>query len=146
MALARSGKRLFVANANRNTVSVFDTGTGKILETLQTGLFPQALPGSTPNSLALSPDEERLFVANANNNTVAVFDVRIPGKSRSLGFIPVGWYPTSVRITTDGRHLLGRQRQGPDLPTQPARPATRPQPSAGRDRQVHTSASCFPAL
>ena len=43
---------------------------------------------------------------------VAVFDVSTPGKSRSLGFIPVGWYPTSVRVTPDGRHLLVANGKG----------------------------------
>jgi YVTN family beta-propeller protein len=106
MALTRSGKYLFVANASRNTVTVFDTTTGKPIETIFAALYPQAPPGSTPNSLALSPDELTLFVANADNNTVAVFDVSRPGKSRSLGFIPTGWYPTSVRVTPDGKRLL----------------------------------------
>src|ERR1019366_10473094 len=106
MALTRSGKLLFVANASRNTVTVLDTESGKALETVCAALYPKAPPGSTPNSLALSPDEKTLFVANADNNTVAVFDVAKPGKSRSLGFIPLGWYPTSVRVTPDGKHLL----------------------------------------
>ena len=106
MLLNQSGRRLFVANANRNTVSVLDTETGATVETLMAELHPQSPPGSTPNSLALSPDEKRLFVANANINAVAVFDLTTPGRSRSLGFIPVGWYPTSVRVTPDGKHLL----------------------------------------
>src|SRR5262249_1594789 len=53
-----------------------------------------------------------LFVANANVNTVAVFEVSQPGKSRSLGFIPVGWYPTSVRVTPDGKRLLVTNGKG----------------------------------
>jgi len=69
-------------------------------------------PGSTPNSLALSAGEMRLFVANANLNAVAVFDVGRPGDSRALGFIPTGWYPTSVRLTPDGRHLLVANGKG----------------------------------
>jgi YVTN family beta-propeller protein len=112
MALTRSGKRLFVANASRNTVTVLDTDSGRALETIWAALYPQAPPGSTPNSLALSPDEKTLFVANADNNLVAVFDVTTPGKSRSLGFIPVGWYPTSVRVTPDGKHLLVANGKG----------------------------------
>jgi YVTN family beta-propeller protein len=112
MALSGSGKLLFVANANRNTVTVFDTASGKALETIWAALYPQAPPGSTPNSLALSPDGKTLFVANADNNMVAVFDVAKPGKSRSLGFIPVGWYPTSVRVTPNGRHLLVANGKG----------------------------------
>src|SRR6185436_1267865 len=94
MLLSKSGRHLFVANANRNSVSVIDTETGKTVESLVAELLPNSPPGNTPNSLALSPDEKHLFVANANINTVAVFDVSTPGKSGSLGFIPVGWYPT----------------------------------------------------
>jgi YVTN family beta-propeller protein len=112
MVLTRSGKLLFVANASRNTVTVLDTATGKALETIWAALYPQVPPGSTPNGLALSPDEKTLFVANANNNTVAAFDVSLRGHSRSLGFIPVGWYPTSVRVTPDGKHLLVANGKG----------------------------------
>jgi YVTN family beta-propeller protein len=112
MLLTRSGKLLFVANSSRNSVSVLDTGTGRVLETVCTSLYPKVPPGSTPNSVALSPDEKTLFVANADNNSVAVFDVSAPGKSRSLGIIPVGWYPTSVRVTPDGKHLLVSNGKG----------------------------------
>src|SRR5438270_9915833 len=75
-------------------------------------LYPGVPRGSTPNSLALTPDEKTLFVANADNNLLAVFDVSTPGKSRSLGFIPAGWYPTSVRVMPDGRHLLVANGKG----------------------------------
>jgi len=112
MVLSRSGKLLYVANANRNTVTVFDTTTGRVRETIWAAFHPGDPPGSTPNSLALSPDGKTLFVANANVNTVAVFDVRVPGRSRSLGFIPTGWYPTSVRVTPDGKHLLVANGKG----------------------------------
>ncbi len=112
MILTANGKTLFVANANRNTVTVLDTETGKTLETLTAALYPNAPSGSTPNSLALMPDERILFVANANNNNLAVFDVSAPGHSHSLGFIPVGWYPTSVRVTPDGRRLLVSNGKG----------------------------------
>lgn len=112
MLLAGRGRYLFVANANRNTVTVFDAKAGRALETLSAALYPSAPPGSTPNSLALSPDEKTLFVANACNNTVAVFDVAKPGRSRSLGHVPTGWYPTSVRVTPDGRQLLVASGKG----------------------------------
>jgi len=112
LLLNRDGSVLFVANANRNTVSVFDTATGRLMETLSAAMNAEDPPGSTPNSLALSPSEELLFVANAGNNCVAVFEREKPGVSRSLGFIPVGWYPTSVRVTPDGRHLLVTNGKG----------------------------------
>jgi len=106
MLLARGGKILYVANANRNTVSVFDTQAGKPLEIIGTAIDPRAPSGSTPNSLALSPDESVLFVANANTNNLAVVNVKEPGESTPLGFIPTGWYPTSVRVARDGKTLF----------------------------------------
>ncbi len=112
MILTKSGKHLFVANANRNSVTVLDTATGRTVETLTAELTAHSPPGNTPNSLALSPDEKMLFVANANINTLAVFDVAELGRSRSLGFIPVGWYPTSVRVTPDGKKLLVANGKG----------------------------------
>jgi YVTN family beta-propeller protein len=54
MLLSKDGKRLFVANANRNTVSVLDTADGHSTETLLAELTPNAFSGNTPNSLALS--------------------------------------------------------------------------------------------
>jgi DNA-binding beta-propeller fold protein YncE len=41
-----------------------------------------------------------------------VFDVAQPGRSRCLGFIPSGWYPTSVRVTPDGKRLLVTNGKG----------------------------------
>lgn len=89
---------VFVANANDNSVSVIDIQKRKVLETLNAALFPDAPSGSTTNALALSADEKTLYVANADNNCLAVFDVSEPGNSKSKGFIPVGWYPTAVKV------------------------------------------------
>ena len=131
MVLSRDAKRLFVANANENTVTVLDTATGRAQETLWATLFPQSPPGATPNSVALSPDEKTLYVANANINAVAVFDVTDPGHGRSLGFIPTGWYPTSVRVTPDGRQLLILNGKGNTAMANPEGP----QPQAGRTKK-----------
>ena len=97
LLLNKKGTLLFVANANDNSVSVINALSGKTLETLATTLFPTHLTGSTTNGIALSADEKTLYIANADNNYLAVFDVNKPGSSRSLGFIPVGWYPTNVK-------------------------------------------------
>jgi YVTN family beta-propeller protein len=98
LCVTRSGKYLFVANANDNTVSVIDTRQQKVIETLNSALYPDAPSGSTTNSVALSSDEKTLFIANADNNCLASFDVSLPGSSKSKGFIPTAWYPTCVRI------------------------------------------------
>ena len=129
MVLSPDGKRLFVACANSNTVSVLDAESGEALETISSALYPKAPNGSTPNSVALSPDGKVLFVANADNNNLAVFNVSESGESRSMGFIPLGWYPTSVRFANDkiyvanGKGLMSHANvQGPNPTRDP--PAT----------------------
>ena len=87
--------RLFVSCGNTNSVSAFDLNTRQRIEVINTARGPKAPAGSTPNSLALSPDGRTLYVANADSNSVAVVDVGDRGKSRPLGFVPTGWYPTS---------------------------------------------------
>lgn len=106
MLLSPDGAHLYVACANSNSVYVIDVKSGKPIEVLTTSLFPNAPSGSTPCSIDLSKDGRVLLAANANNNTVAVIDVSQPGQSRSLGFLPVGWYPSSVRFGPDGKILV----------------------------------------
>ncbi|HYW35240.1 MAG TPA: bifunctional YncE family protein/alkaline phosphatase family protein [Balneolaceae bacterium] len=98
MALSPDGNYLYVANANSNSVSVINTRQNTVIETLNAALYPNSPTGSTTNSVALSNDGDTLYVANADNNCLAVFDVSNPEESRSLGYIPTGWYPTSVKV------------------------------------------------
>jgi YVTN family beta-propeller protein len=112
MALAPGGKTLYVACANSTKVSVIDTETGKGLETISCALYPGSLAGNTPNSLCLGPDGKMLFVANADANNVAVFNVSEPGQSSPMGFIPVGWYPTSVRYNPLTKRLYVANGKG----------------------------------
>jgi DNA-binding beta-propeller fold protein YncE len=113
MALSPDGKALFVACANSTQVSVLDAAhNGDTLETINCALYPGAPSGNTPNSLCLTPDGEMLFVANADANNVAVFKVTEPGKSQPLGFIPVGWYPTSVRYNPQDKRLYVANGKG----------------------------------
>ena len=98
MCITHDGKYLFVCNANDNSVSVISLEQKRVIEILNTAIYPDSPSGSTTNSLALSEDENTLYIANADNNCLAVFDVNNPGKSFSKGFIPTGWYPTCVRV------------------------------------------------
>ena len=98
ICLTKNGKFLFVANANDNSVSVIDIKKGEVIETLNAALYPASRAGSTTNGVALSKDNKTLYIANADNNCLAVFDVSRPGSCKSRGFIPVGWYPTAVKV------------------------------------------------
>lgn len=98
LCLSKNGKYLYVANSNDNSVSVINVAQRKVMEVLNAALYPDAPNGSTTNGLALSSDEKLLYIANADNNCLSVFDVSKPGESKSKGFIPVGWYPTNVKV------------------------------------------------
>ena len=98
LLLNKSGSVLYVANANDNSVSIVDVKKRSVTEVLNAALFADAPAGATSNGLALSASEKTLYVANADNNSLAVFNVSQAGKSRSKGFIPVGWYPTNIKV------------------------------------------------
>ena len=106
LALHPKDDRLFVTCASSNGVWVIDTSRGTVQETIYTPLFPKSPEGSTPDALCISPDGEMLYVANADNNCVAVIEIEEPRKSVIQGFIPTGWYPTSIAITPNGKQLL----------------------------------------
>ncbi len=106
MVLSKDGQRLFVACANTNKVWVLDTATLVAREQVGVSPFPEAPPGTTPNALAVSPDGDTLAVANADNNTIALIDIEQPGRSEVEGFIPTGWYPTSVLFDAAGKKLF----------------------------------------
>ncbi|HQS06202.1 MAG TPA: beta-propeller fold lactonase family protein, partial [Daejeonella sp.] len=93
MFLTRNGDYLYVANSDDNSVSIINTKTKTVVQTLNAALYPDSPSGSTSNGLALSEDEKTLYIANADNNSLAVFDVSVVSESKSKGFIPVGWYP-----------------------------------------------------
>ncbi len=110
LAIDKKGRFAYIACADDNTVNIVDLQRRKVVEVLVASLFPDAPNGSTSNSVALSPNEKKLYVANADNNCLAVFDVSEPGQSRSLGFIPTGWYPTCVR--TMGKQVFVSNGKG----------------------------------
>jgi DNA-binding beta-propeller fold protein YncE len=132
MVLSPGGQTLFVACANSTKVSVIDTAAGKGLETIGCALYPNALAGNTPNSLCLSPEGKLLFVANADANNLAVFNVAEPGKAKPLGFIPVGWYPTSVRYNPYDSRLYVANGKG----TTPKANPQGPNPLLPRNKTV----------
>ncbi len=105
MALSPDGRRLYVANANSDTVSILDIRSRKVVETVL--VRPDAsLPfGSAPNAVALSPDGKTLYAANGGNNAIAAVSLGAAkdGGSVVKGFIPTAWYPGAV--VTDGQNL-----------------------------------------
>ncbi len=112
LIITKDDSRLFVANANNNSVSEVDLIRKREIERLNSALSPDVPYGSTPNAICLNNDENILLIANADNNYLALFDVSKPGKSKSLGFIPVGWYPTAVQYLKETNQILVANGKG----------------------------------
>jgi YVTN family beta-propeller protein len=105
LVLSPDGSRLFVANANSDSVSVVETASFRVRETIS--VRPDAkLPfGSISNAVAVSKDGSTLFVANGGNNAVAVvgWPAGPAGAGAVRGFIPTGWFPGG--LCSDGGNL-----------------------------------------
>ncbi len=103
LALAPGGRWLVVANAGSDTLSVIDTRTDKIVETICARQHPGDPFGAQPNALAFDRSGKKLFVCNGTQNAVAIFQFK-PGSSQLLGLVPVGWFPGAIAFDT--RHKM----------------------------------------
>lgn len=107
----KAGKLVFVTNSNSDNVSVINTLTDEIDETISVRLQPEINPffGDSPNGLCLSTDEKTLFVANGLDNALALIKLK-SGRHTSdarqhstvEGFLPTGAYPSAVAASHDG--------------------------------------------
>ena len=107
----KEGKFVYITNSNSDNITVINTATDEIDETISVRLQPERNPffGDSPNGLCLSPDEKTLIVANGMDNALAVIKLRKTGiplsekqNSRLIGFLPTGAYPSSVTMSNNG--------------------------------------------
>ncbi|HTS12361.1 MAG TPA: bifunctional YncE family protein/alkaline phosphatase family protein [Candidatus Limnocylindrales bacterium] len=131
MILNSAHTRLYVANSDADSVSVIDTARDRVVETISVRLEEKALPGTSPEAIALSPDGATLYVAGAHSNAIAVVslspaatggaadenhsrakkdkdddDDDTSGRSVVRGFIPTGQYPSALAVA-DGHVIVG---------------------------------------
>ncbi|SPE52475.1 Phosphoesterase [Verrucomicrobia bacterium] len=95
LAATPNGRYIVCANAGSDTLSVIDTRSERIVESILARQAPGDLFGAQPDALAFDEHGRRLFACNASQNAVAVFDFK-PGRSKMLGLIPVGWFPGAI--------------------------------------------------
>ena len=81
----KSGKFVYVTNSNSDNVTVINTSTDEISETISVRLQPEINPffGDSPNGLCLSPDGKILYVANGMDNALAVIKLGKKGDCQS---------------------------------------------------------------
>ena len=120
------GDFIYLTNSNSDMVSVINTTSWKVVESISLRLQGHINPyfGDSPDGLAISDDGITLFVANGLDNAVAVVELGTKsskkGKSAESivrGFIPTGAYPSSVSISKDKRlFITNLEGEGATLP------------------------------
>ncbi len=98
LAASPDGKYLVCANAGSDQLSVIDTASDDVIETIWMKAKPSDLFGASPNALAFNETGTTLYVANGTQNAIGVvhFEPEERGDSRLIGLIPAGWFPGAV--------------------------------------------------
>ena len=128
-ALYAKNGALFVTNTATDDVSVIDTSSDKVVQTIATQPWPQASVGYEPNAVTLT-DDGHLLVTLGRANAVAVYRYTTPQEPVSyVGLLPTDYFP--AEITTVGDDVLVSNTRGID--------ARRPTNSAGHGTHDTTS-------
>jgi YVTN family beta-propeller protein len=100
--------RLFVANADADTVSIVDTAARTVKSLPATSGM---ILGATPTSVAIEPaganGNGRIYLANAGENSVVALDL---DTMSIIGRVPTAWYPTAVAVLGDGTLVIASAR------------------------------------
>jgi len=110
MALSPDGRWLVVANSGSDTLTVLDTRTDQVADTISARRNSADLFGAQPNALAFDTSGRKLYVCNGTQNAIAVFQFESrsrflglfprhrfkAGRTQWLGLIPVGWFPGAI--------------------------------------------------
>jgi YVTN family beta-propeller protein len=103
MVLSPDGKKLYVACANSDIISVIDTDSDQVIDRISVHMHNDLPFGSGPCDLTISPDGKYLYAANGTENAICVIQTGTP--ARILGSVPTGWYPGSVLLNKKGNIL-----------------------------------------
>ncbi|MBI1388850.1 MAG: hypothetical protein GC154_10430 [bacterium] len=102
---------VYVSNGKNDSISVIDAKTLKIVDEIQIRMPKpfHVLRGVIPFGLALSADGKRLYAAESGINAVGVIDTE---KRETIGHIPVGWFPSKLAVSPDGKSLCVANAKG----------------------------------
>jgi YVTN family beta-propeller protein len=87
--LSPDESRLYVSNGRAGTISVFDTHSYQLLDTIKVG--------SRPWGIGVSPDGKFLFSANGPSNDVSVVDLKT---NQEIARVKAGASPWGIAITS----------------------------------------------
>jgi YVTN family beta-propeller protein len=120
---------VFVTNTATNNVSVIDTASDKVVQTIATQPWPEASVGYEPDAVTLT-DDGHLLVTLGRANAVAVYKYTSAQEPVSyVGLLPTDYFPSE--IATVGNQVVVSNTRGID--------ALRPTNSAGHGTHDTTS-------
>jgi YVTN family beta-propeller protein len=126
MTLSADDSKLYVAQDNADEVTVIDTATNAIIESIDArgpaGLIPTPpaggkYTGAATFSARLSPDGGTLYAVNSGSNSVAVIPLAGNAPHHVSGLLPTAYGPKDVALSADGTHIYiinGKSDQGPN--------------------------------
>ncbi len=108
-ALYASGRVLYVANTNDDTVSVIDTARGHVVQTIATQPWRGSAIGYEPNGITI--EHGRLLVTLGRANAVAVYKLGRDALDpvSYVGLVPTDYYPEDVFAVGDQTVVANRR-------------------------------------
>ena len=102
--------KVFVSNANQDTLSVFDAKTRRREADIALRIPGyEGLRGVLPIGMTVTADGKWLLVAEAGINAIGVIDI---ASGKPIGHIPVGWFPAQVRVFGDTVYVVNAKGHG----------------------------------
>jgi len=110
-SIVSTEKYVFVSNGNNDCISVMDINSDTIVKNifLQPDTRLKNLRGIIPFGISKSPDNKNVFVAEAGLNAIGIIDA---DELVVKGHIPVGWFPSKVKVSPDGKKLIVANAKG----------------------------------
>lgn len=145
MVLNRAQTRLYVAEDNNDSLAEIDTANNQLLGEMNVTAPGEVVAqlggfgGSSPNDVALSPDEHTAYVSLGGANAVSAVHLGAEGRpSEVAGLIPTGWYPTDITVSRNGSTIY--VTNGKSIPEGPNLGGCRNSTSSERDALDHCHA------
>jgi len=104
VAVHPDGSRVYVANLHSDNVSVVDTSTNTVIETIG--------PIERPWGLGILPDGSRVYAANDSASSVSVIDT---DTNNAIGNVPVGQSPNGIGVHPEGTFVYAANVNSGDL-------------------------------
>ena len=86
-----------MANSNDDSISVINTATNRVAQTVSNNPVPGATVGSYANAITM-PDPGHVLVSIGRDNAIAEYGYRgLNSPLKYQGLLPTGWYPVQVQ-------------------------------------------------